>query len=112
MTIGRVNAAKYLSPTLDEPHETDFGGKEARHRMATVLADHACPPSGYSISWHDCYLSAALLSLTHQADLLTERNGEPSPVPDHLVGEPRELAIEVGLHAAWVRREAHRRGLH
>ncbi|MYX67335.1 hypothetical protein K388_05610 [Streptomyces sp. KhCrAH-43] len=112
MPIGRVNAAKFIGRLLPEPHETDFGGEEAHNLLATVHADWACPPSGHSISWSDCYASADQLPLTRKADLLLEPNGEPSPIPAHLVGEARERAVRAGAHAAWIRREAHRRGLH
>ncbi|MFF3998499.1 hypothetical protein ACFYX8_34980 [Streptomyces cyaneofuscatus] len=112
MPIARVNAAKFISRYLNEPHETDLGGEEAHHLMATVHADRACPPSGHSIGWNDCYLSADILPLTWKADLLLEPNGEPLPIPDYLTGEARERAVGAGQLAARIRREAHRRGLH
>ncbi|MDX3324735.1 hypothetical protein PV405_08650 [Streptomyces sp. ME02-6979-3A] len=111
MFTGRVNAAKFIGRLLSEPHETDFGAEEAHHLMATVHADWACPRSGHTIGWSDCYASADQLPLTHKADLLLDPNGEPSPIPSHLVGEARKRAEKAGVHAAWVRREAHRRGL-
>ncbi|GGP66910.1 MULTISPECIES: hypothetical protein [Streptomyces] len=111
MPIGRVNAAKFISRYLDEPHETDLGGEEAHHLIATAHADRSCPPSGHSIGWNDCYFGADILPLTWKADLLLEPNGDPRPIPGHLVGEGRERAAAAGSHAAWVRREAHRRGL-
>jgi len=111
MPIGRVNAAKFIGRLLAEPHETDFGGEEAHHLMATTHADRACPPSGHRIGWQDCYDGADLLPLTWKADLLLEPNGDPRPIPPHLVGEAQERAEKAGAHAAWVRREAHRRGL-
>ncbi|MER6601228.1 hypothetical protein [Streptomyces parvus] len=112
MPIGRVNAAKFIGRFLPEPHETDLGGEEAHHLIATVHADRACPPSGHSIGWNDCYLSADILPLTWKADLLLEPNGSPRPIPDYLTGEAWERAVEAGRLAARIRREAHRRGLH
>lgn len=111
MPIVRVNAAKFIGRLLPEPHETDLGGEEAHHLIAMVHADRACPPSGHSVGWNDCYLSADILPFTWKADLLLEPNGDPRPIPGHLVGEARERAAAAGRHAAWVRREAHRRGL-
>ncbi|WP_328336705.1 hypothetical protein [Streptomyces violaceus] len=111
MALGRVNAAKFIARLLPEPHESDLGGEPAHHLMATVHAGIVCPPSGHSISWDDCYASANQLPLTHKADLLLEQNGEPKPIPDHLIGEARDRAECARQHAAWVRREAHRRGL-
>ncbi|MFI6341134.1 hypothetical protein [Streptomyces sp. NPDC050535] len=112
MPVGRVNAAKFIARLLPEPHETDLGSEPAHHLLATVHADRVCPPSGHSIGWTDCYASADMLPLPHKADLLLEPNDEPKPIPDHLVGEARERAEEAGSQAAWIRREAHRRGLH
>lgn len=111
MALSRVNAAKFIARLLPEPHETDLGGEPAHHRIATVHADGVCPPSGHSISWTDCYASANMLPLTLKADLLLEPGGDPRPIPDHLVGEVRERAERAGHEAAWIRREAHRRGL-
>jgi hypothetical protein len=59
----------------------------------------------------DCYASADMLPLTYKADLLLEPNGEPRLVPDHLVGEARARVERAGRRAAWIRREAHHRGL-
>jgi hypothetical protein len=112
MARGHVNAAKFIARLLPEPHETDLGGAPAHHLMATAYADRVCPPSGHSIGWTDCYASANQLPLTRKADLLLEPNGDPSPIPDHLVGEAREMAERAGRQAAWTRQEAHRRGLH
>ncbi|WP_053751909.1 hypothetical protein [Streptomyces sp. MMG1533] len=112
MPIGRVNAAKFIARLLPEPHETDLGGEPAHHLMATVHADRVCPPSGHRISWTDCYDSANMLPLTLKADLLLEPDGDPRPVPEYLTGEARERAERAGHQAAWIRREAHRRGLH
>lgn len=112
MPVGRVNAAKYISRHLGEPHETDFSGEEAHHLIATVHADRACPPSGHRIGWNDCYLSADMLPLTWKADLLLEPNGDPRPISNYLTREARERAVEAGRLAARIRREAHRRGLH
>ncbi|WP_405956912.1 hypothetical protein [Streptomyces phaeochromogenes] len=111
MPIGRVNAAKFIARVLPEPHETDLGGEPAHHLLATAHADRMCPPSGHNISWKDCYAGANMLPLPHKADLLLEPNGEPKSIPDHLVGEARERAEQTGRQAAWIRPEAHRRGL-
>ncbi|NED75426.1 hypothetical protein G3I51_24490 [Streptomyces sp. SID9944] len=111
MPLRRVAAAPFIARILPEPHETDLGGEPAHELLATVFADIACPPSGHSISWADCYASVDQLPLTQKADLLLEMNGEPRPIPDHLVGEARERAVLAGRRAAWIRREAHRRGL-
>nr|WP_172682203.1 hypothetical protein [Streptomyces violaceoruber] len=111
MPISRVNAAKFIARLLPEPHETDFGGEPAHRLLATAHADRVCPPSGHSIGWTDCYASADILPLPHKADLLLEPNGEPRSIPHHLVGEARELADWAGRQAAWIRLEAHRRGL-
>ncbi|WP_445525823.1 hypothetical protein [Streptomyces cyslabdanicus] len=111
MITGRVNAAKFIARLLPEPHETDLGGEPDHKLLATVHADFACPPSGHSISWADCYASADMLPLTLKADLLLEPNGEPSPISDHITGEAWERAERAGQRAAWIWREAHRRGL-
>ena len=111
MTVGRINAAKFIARQLPEPHETDLGREPAHHLIATAHADRVCPPSGHSISWTDCYASADLLPLSRKADLLLEPNGEPKPIPNHLAGEARERAERAGRKAAWIRREVGRRGL-
>ncbi|MEU0590020.1 hypothetical protein [Streptomyces ardesiacus] len=111
MTVGRVNAAKFIARLLPEPHETELGGELAHELLATAHADICCPPSGHSISWDDCYAGADILPLTHKADLFLEPDGEPRPLPGHLAGDARERAEEAGRKAAWIRREAHRRGL-
>lgn len=111
MTVGRVNAAKFIARLLPEPHETDLGGESAHHLMATAHADICCPPSGHRIGWTDVYANANQLPLPLKADLFLEFNGEPRPLPDHLTVEQRVRAEEAGRKAAWIRREAHRRGL-
>ncbi|MFG3136153.1 hypothetical protein ACGFZA_08005 [Streptomyces sp. NPDC048211] len=111
MPIGRVNAAKFIKRDLPEPHETDFGGEEAHELFNAFHADICCPPSGYSISWDDWYAYADQFPVTWKADWFLEPGGEPKPIPAHLTGEARERAERAGTHAAWVRREAHRRGL-
>lgn len=63
------------------------------------------------IDWTDCYASADMLPLTHKADLLLEPDGEPRSIPDHLVGEARERVEGAVRRAAWIRREARRRGV-
>lgn len=57
MTIGRVNAAKFISRSLGEPHDSDFGGEEAHQlfNAAHADADICCSPTGHRISWSDCY---------------------------------------------------------
>ena len=80
-------------------------------RMATAHADIACPSSGHRTGWTDIYAGADILSLTRKADLLLEPNGEPRSIPDHLVGEARERAVQAARLAVWIRAEAHRRGL-
>ncbi|MDT0608904.1 hypothetical protein [Streptomyces lancefieldiae] len=111
MVFGRVNAAKFIARLLPEPHETDLGGETAHHLLATAHADIVCSPSGHRIGWSDCYAGADMLPLTYKADLFLEPGGEPRPLPDHLTGESRERAVEAGQKAAWIRREARRRGL-
>ncbi|MFF3896415.1 hypothetical protein ACFYY3_25220 [Streptomyces sp. NPDC001812] len=111
MALGRVNAANFVARLLPEPHERDLGGEPAHHLLATVYADIACPPAGHSIGWSDCYATADMLPLPLKADLLLEPDGEPRPIPDHLTGETRERAEHAGRHAAWIWREARRRGL-
>ncbi|MET9445393.1 hypothetical protein [Streptomyces sp. NPDC006610] len=111
MACNRVNAAKFIARHLPEPHETDLGGPPAHHLLATAFADIACPPPGHHLSWDDCYSSADMLPLPRKADLLLDPNGKPHPLPDHLVGEARERAAQARQKAAWIRREAHRRGL-
>jgi hypothetical protein len=110
--MGRVNAAKFIARLLPDPHETDLGGEPAHHLLATAHADIVCLPSGHWISWDDCYASADILPLPHKADLLLESNGRPRPLPSHLTGEARDRAEKAGQTAAWIRREAHLRGLH
>lgn len=111
MAHGRVNAAKFISRCLSEPHETELGEETAHRLLATAYADRCCPRSGHGIPWLDCYVSADQLPLTLKADLLLEPDGEPSPIPRHLAGEERARAVEAGRLAAWIRREAHRRGI-
>ncbi|MYS70374.1 hypothetical protein GTY88_08000 [Streptomyces sp. SID5926] len=111
MTQGRVNAAKFIPRLLPEPHESELDGEPAHELLATAHADICCPPSGHSISWDDCYAGADMLPLTHKADLFLEPDGEPRPLPEHLTGDARERAMEAGRKAAWIRREAHHRGL-
>ncbi|MFD5384219.1 hypothetical protein ACFWMG_04480 [Streptomyces sp. NPDC127074] len=111
MAHGRVNAAKFISRYLPEPHETELGGESAHRLLATVHADWCCPRSGHSAPWPDCYAGADQMPLTLKADLLLEPDGEPRPIPNHLTGEERARAVEAGRLAAWIRREAHRRGI-
>jgi hypothetical protein len=108
----RVNAAKFISRHLPEPHETDLGGEPAHHLLATAYADRVCPPSGHSLSWDDCYAAANVLPLPLKADLLLEPEGSPRPLPDHLTDEQHAVAQRAAAKAAWIRREAHRRGLY
>ncbi|MBL3670725.1 hypothetical protein JL475_33110 [Streptomyces sp. M2CJ-2] len=112
MPAGRVNAAEFIARLLPAPHETNLGGEPAHHLPVTVHADRVCPPSGHRIGRSDRYDSADILPFTRKAGLLLEPNGKPKPVPDHLTGEARERAERAVRHAAWIRREAHRRGLH
>jgi hypothetical protein len=111
MAHGRVNAAKFIARLLPEPHETDLGGEPAHHLLATAHADICCPPSGHRIGWTDVYANANRLPLPLKADLFLEFDGKPRPLPDHLTVEQRVRAEEAGRKAAWIRREAHRRGL-
>ncbi|MFD8919476.1 hypothetical protein ACFV0Y_16855 [Streptomyces sp. NPDC059569] len=111
MPIGRVNAAKFISRHLPEPHETDLGGEEAHRLLATAHADNCCPPSGHRIGWADCYDGADMLPLTWKADLILQPGGDPHPLPAHLTEEQRERAERAGQLAAWIRREAHRRSI-
>lgn len=111
MSVGRVNAAKFISRYLPEPHETDFGSEESHRLFATAHADICCPPSGHRISWDDCYATADMLPLTRKVDLLLEPGGEPRPLPAHLAGEQRERAERAGRLAARIRREAHQRNI-
>jgi hypothetical protein len=111
VSIGRVNAAKFTARLLPEPHETELGGELAHELLNTVYADYACPPSGHSISWTDCYAIAYMLPLTHKADLLLEPDGSRRPIPNHLTGEQRERAERACRQAVWIRQEARRRGL-
>ncbi|MFD8567969.1 hypothetical protein [Streptomyces sp. NPDC059639] len=69
MTVGRVNAARFISRSLGEPHDTGFGGEETHRLLATAHADISCPPSGHHISWTDVYGSADMLPLTWKSDL-------------------------------------------
>jgi hypothetical protein len=111
MTIGRVNAAKFISRHLGEPHDTDFGGEQAHELLNTAHADICCPPSGHSINWTDVYGSADMLPLTWKADLFVDLRGEPLPLPLHLTEVQRERVLRAQELAVWIRREAHRRGV-
>ncbi|MEU7594943.1 hypothetical protein AB0B79_18195 [Streptomyces sp. NPDC039022] len=111
MAPRRINAAKFISRYLPEPHETDLGGEPAHHLLATAHADWCCPRTGHRISWSDCYASANQLPLPLKADLMLEPNGEPRHIPSHLVGDERARAVKAGRLAAWIRREAHARGI-
>ncbi|MGW3681570.1 hypothetical protein [Streptomyces prasinus] len=112
MTSGRVDAARFIARPLPQPHEASLGGEPARYLPATMHADRGRPRSGHRIGWSDCYNSANILALIHKVDLLLEPNGTPKHSPDHLTGEARERAERTVRHAAWIRREAHRRGLY
>ncbi|MBG7704608.1 hypothetical protein HCJ76_42605 [Streptomyces sp. MC1] len=112
MITGRVNAAKFISRYLGEPHDSDFGGEEAHQLFNAAHADICCPPAGHRISWSDCYGGADMLPLTSKADLFLEFNGEPRPLPRHLTEEQRDRALRAQRLATWIRREAHRRNLH
>ncbi|WP_055594367.1 hypothetical protein [Streptomyces hirsutus] len=111
MALGRINAADFIARLLPQPHERDLGVGPAHHLLATVHTDIACPPSGHSIGWSDCYAAADMLLLPLKADLLLEPDDEPRPIPDHLTSEARERAEHTGRYAARIRREARRRGL-
>lgn len=104
-------AAKFIDRHLPEPDETNLGGEGAHELLAATHANLVCPPSGHSISWDDCYASADQLPLHHKAGLLLERNGEPRTLPPRLTPEEREQARQACSTAAWIRREAHRRGI-
>ncbi|MEU5900526.1 hypothetical protein [Streptomyces venezuelae] len=112
MTIGRVNAAKFISRHLGEPHDTELGGEEAHELLATAHADICCPPSGHRISWTDCYDSADMLPLTWKSDLFVDFRGEPHPLPSHLTKTQRERALQAQQLAVRIRREARRRNIH
>ncbi|MFI0243103.1 hypothetical protein [Streptomyces sp. NPDC016845] len=103
MTIGRVNAAKFISRYLGEPHDADLGGEEAHELFNSAHADICCPPSGHRIGWRDVYGSADMLPLTWKADLFLEPDGELRPLAGHLVGERAERARQL---AVWIRSEA------
>ncbi|MEV7862944.1 hypothetical protein AB0O86_30080 [Streptomyces hirsutus] len=109
MALGCVNAADFIARLLPQPHKRNLGGEPAHHLLAAVHTDIACPPSGHSIGWPDCYAAADMLPL--KANLLLEPDVEPRPIPDHLTGEARERAEHTGRHAARIRREARRRSL-
>lgn len=112
MTIGRVNAAKFISRSLGEPHDSDFGGEEAHQLFNAAHADICCPPTGHRISWSACYGGADMLPLTLKADLLLKFNGEPRPLPGHLTEGQRDRALRAQRLATRIRREAHRRNVH
>ncbi|MFI0505873.1 hypothetical protein ACH3WN_23925 [Streptomyces albogriseolus] len=112
MTIGRVNAAKFISRSLGEPHDSDFGGEEAHQLFNVAHADICCPPTGHRISWSDCYGGADMLPLTLKADLFLKFNGELRPLPGHLTEEQRDRALRAQRLATRIRREAHRRNGH
>ncbi|MBQ0827698.1 hypothetical protein [Streptomyces tagetis] len=106
-----VNAAKWISRHLPDPHEVELGGEPAHHLLAVAYADRVCPPTGHRISWDDSYAAADIYPLTRKADLLLEPGGAPRPMPQHLTPEQRELAGRAAAKAAWIRREAHQRGI-
>ncbi|WP_306317185.1 MULTISPECIES: hypothetical protein [unclassified Streptomyces] len=111
MYAPRVNAAKFISRYLGEPHETDLGGEEAHELLATAHADICCPPSGHRISWADVYGSADMLPLTWKADMFVDFRGEPHPLPSHLTEVQRERAVRAQKLAVWIRSEAQRRNI-
>ncbi|MGW0131918.1 hypothetical protein [Streptomyces sp. NPDC003299] len=108
----RIAAAKFISRHLPEPHETELGREPAHHLMATAFADRVCPPSGHSISWDDSYAAADMVPLPQKADLLLEPDGSPSPLPDHLTEQQRDLAQRAARTAVRIRQEAHQRGIY
>ncbi|MGV9313583.1 hypothetical protein ACWDR0_15535 [Streptomyces sp. NPDC003691] len=112
MSRGRVNAAKFISRYLGEPHDSDFGGEAAHQLFSAAHADICCSPAGHRISWSDCYVSADMLPLTSKADLFLEFDGEPRPLPCHLTEKQRDRALRAQRLAAWIRSEAHRRNIH
>ncbi|MFD8462679.1 hypothetical protein ACFV27_38750 [Streptomyces antimycoticus] len=112
MTIGRVNAVKFISRYLGEPHDSDFGGEEAHQLFNAAHADICCPPTGHRISWSDCYGGADMLPLTSKADLFLEFSGEPRRLPRRLTEEQRGRAFRAQGLATWIRREAQRRNIH
>lgn len=111
MPYGRVNAAKFNSRHLDEPHETLLGGEEAHHQLATAFADRVCPPSGHRISWGDCYGAADLYPLPRKARLLLDTAGKPLPPAKHQAGEAREAAVAAGKLAERIVCESRRLGV-
>ncbi|MFE4857405.1 hypothetical protein [Streptomyces sp. NPDC056670] len=112
MPIGRVNAAKYTCRFLPEPHESELGGEEAHALLAEADADICCPPSGWTLSWDDCYASADMLPLPRKADLFLDERGRRQPLPLHLTGEQVERAERAQALAVHIRRSAHRRGIY
>ncbi|WP_329351854.1 hypothetical protein OG226_41205 [Streptomyces sp. NBC_01261] len=112
MAHGRVNAAKFISRYLPEPHETELGAEPAHQLLATAHADWVCPPSGHRIGWNDCYSAADILPLTLKADLFLEGDGTPRRIPAHLTGEQHQRAVKACELAVRIRREAPRCTLH
>lgn len=112
MHTARVNAAKFISRNLGEPHDTDFGGEETHQLFNAFHADISCPPSGYSISWDDWYAYADQFPVTWKADWFLEPGGDPKPLPTYLTGEKRERAERAVKLAVWIRHEAHQRNIH
>ncbi|MFE7237223.1 hypothetical protein [Streptomyces sp. NPDC057580] len=106
-----MNAAKFISRHIDEPHETLLGGEEAHHQLATAFADRVCPPSGHRISWDDCYRSADLYPLPRKARLLLDASGKALPPAGHQTGEARDAAVAAGKLAEQIIRESHRVGV-
>jgi hypothetical protein len=53
MSIGRVNAAEFISRYLGEPHDSDVGGEAGHQLFNAAHADICCPPTGHRISWSE-----------------------------------------------------------
>lgn len=106
-----VNAAKWISRYLLDPHEDELGGEAAHRLLATAYANRVCPPTGHRLSWDDSYAAADIYPLNWKADLLLEPDGTPRPMPEHLTPAQRERDAEATSKAVSIRREAHHRGI-
>jgi hypothetical protein len=105
----RVNAAEFIARILPAPYEAILGGPDPEaihHLLATVYADFACPPSGHSISWQDCYDLAQVYPLPHKAAWLLDERSEAKPIPAHITGAALERAIEAQRIAVRIRCQA------
>ncbi|WP_406214982.1 hypothetical protein [Streptomyces decoyicus] len=109
MSIGRINAAKFIARELPAAFEELLGG-EHTHRIFNTAHANWCTPPGHHTPWHDCYAGADMLPIPQKARLFLDPAGKPLTPPNHLRAQSLTEVEQAIQHAVWADREARRLG--